>query len=178
MNVLVLFSGGIDSTACVHYFLKRKYDISLLYFNYGQPNERDEKEAALNIAHYYNKHLDIVVIKGCSIPSGMIPGRNAFLLSLALLKITFDKGGIAIGVHDYTDYSDCSEKFIADMQNIYDIYNDGRIQILTPFLNWKKEEIIAYAQQEKLPLELVYSTSLDKKLFLEKSYLYQDEGKA
>ena len=170
MNVLVLFSGGIDSTACVDYFLKRKDDVSLLYFNYGQPNEPAEQDAALRIAQYYKKYLDIVLIDGCDIPNGMIPGRNAFLLSLALLKTAFDKGGIAIGVHAYTDYSDCSEKFVAGMQNIYDIYNDGRIQILTPFLHWKKEEIIAYAQQEKLPLELVYSTSLDKKSFLEKSY--------
>lgn len=177
MNVLVLFSGGIDSTACVNYFLKRKDDVSLLYFNYGQPNEQAERESALNIARYYNKYLDIVLIKGCSIPNGMIPGRNAFLLSLALLKMAFVKGGIAIGVHDYTDYPDCSEKFIADMQNIYDIYNDGRIQILSPFLHWKKEEIVAYAQQEKLPLELVYSTSLNKESFLKKPYLYQDEGK-
>jgi 7-cyano-7-deazaguanine synthase len=176
MNVLILFSGGIDSTACINYFLRRKDEVSLLYFNYGQKNEQIERNAALNIAEYYEKHLEIITVEGCDIPDGMIPGRNSFLLSLALLKTTFNNGGIAIGVHDYTDYPDCSDKFIAAMQSIYDIYNDGRIQIVTPFLRWKKEEIIAYAQQEKLPLELVYSTSLDKKVFLEKSYLYQGEG--
>jgi 7-cyano-7-deazaguanine synthase len=166
MKVLILFSGGIDSTACLNYFLKREDDISLLYFNYGQSNETIEREAAVNVANYYGIKMDIITIDGCSIPNGMIPGRNAFLLSLALLKISFKNGGIAIGVHDQTDYCDCTENFIINMQKVYNIYNDGCIQIMTPFLHWKKEDIVLYAQNEKLPLDLVYSTSMDKKLYL------------
>jgi 7-cyano-7-deazaguanine synthase len=166
MKVLILFSGGIDSTACLNYFIKRKDDISLLYFNYGQSNELIERKAAISVSRYFDKILDIVTIDGCNIPDGMIPGRNAFLLSLALLKTSFKNGGIVIGIHDQTDYCDCTENFIVNMQKIYDIYNDGCIQIITPFLRWKKEDIILYAQNEKLPLDLVYSTSVDKEIYL------------
>jgi 7-cyano-7-deazaguanine synthase in queuosine biosynthesis len=66
----------------------------------------------------------------------MIPGRNAFLLSLSLLKIPFKKGGVAIGLHDHSIYSDCSESFLNLMQNIFNIYYDGEIKILAPFIHW------------------------------------------
>jgi 7-cyano-7-deazaguanine synthase len=169
MEVLILFSGGIDSTACLNYFVKRNDNIHLLYFNYGQHNESEERSAAINVSNYYKHELNIVNIEGFLIPEGMIPGRNAFLLSLALLKTPFKNGGITIGIHDHSIYPDCSESFISNMQNIYDIYYDGRIKILTPFLHWNKGDIINYAKSEKTPLDLVYSTSLNKEYYIEKA---------
>jgi len=168
MDVLILFSGGIDSTACLNYFLKRKDRINLLYFNYGQPNEQLERKAAIDVASFYNLGLNTINIDGCSVSEGMIPGRNAFLLSLSLLKIPFENGGVAIGLHDHSIYSDCSESFLDLMQNIFNIYHDGRINILAPFIHWDKSEIIAYAKSEKIPLELVYSTSMEKTAYIEK----------
>jgi 7-cyano-7-deazaguanine synthase len=171
MNILILFSGGIDSTACLNYFLKRNDKICLLYFNYGQPNEQIERKAAIDVASFYNLKLNTINIDGCSVSEGMIPGRNAFLLSLSLLKVPFESGGIAIGLHDHAIYSDCSELFLNLMQNIFDIYHDGRIKILSPFIHWDKSDIITYAKLEKIPLELVYSTSLEKTSYIEKDNL-------
>ena len=168
MDVLILFSGGIDSTACLNYFLKRNDKINLLYFNYGQPHEQIERKAAMDVASFYNFGLNTINIDGCSVLEGMIPGRNAFLLSLSLLKLPFKNGGIAIGIHDHSIYSDCSESFLNLMQNIFNIYYDGSIKILAPFLHWDKGDIIAYAKSEKIPLELVYSTSLEKTAYYEK----------
>jgi len=168
MNVLILFSGGIDSAACLNYFLKRNDNIWLLYFNYGQPNEQFERKAAFDVANFYNLELNTINIDGCSVSEGMIPGRNAFLLSISLLKVPFENGGVAIGLHDHSIYSDCSESFLNLMQEIYDVYCDGKMKILTPFLHWDKGDIIAYSKTEKIPLELVYSTSLDKGDYLKK----------
>ena len=168
MDVLILFSGGIDSTACLNYFLKRNDKINLLYFNYGQPNEQIERKAAIDVSNFYNIELNIIRIDGCSVSEGMIPGRNAFLLSLSLLKVPFRNGGVVIGIHSRSIYSDCSESFLDLMQNIFDIYYDGRVKILAPFLYWDKSDIIAYAKAEKIPLELAYSTSLDKSIYSEK----------
>jgi 7-cyano-7-deazaguanine synthase len=109
MEVLILFSGGIDSTACINYFIKRNDNIHLLYFNYGQHNESKERSAAINVSNYYKHELNIVNIEGFLVPNGMIPGRNAFLLSLSLLKTPFKNGGIVIGLHDHSIYSDCTE---------------------------------------------------------------------
>jgi 7-cyano-7-deazaguanine synthase len=174
MDILILFSGGIDSTACLNYFLKRKDNVNLLYFIYGQPNEQLERKAAIAVASYYNLKLNIINIEGCSVSEGMIPGRNAFLLSLSLLKVPFKNGGVAIGIHDHSIYSDCSESFLNLMQNIFNIYHDGCIKILAPFIHWDKGDIINYAKSEKIPLELVYSTSLDKDFYYEKD-IYETE---
>jgi len=168
MDILILFSGGIDSTACLNYFIKRNDNVYLLYFNYRQPNEQLERKAAIDVAKFYNLGLDTINIDGCAVSEGMIPGRNAFLLSLALLKVPFKNGGIAIGIHDHSIYSDCSESFLNLMQSIFNIYHDGNIKILSPFLHWDKGDIIAYAKSEKIPLELVYSTSLEKTTYIEK----------
>jgi 7-cyano-7-deazaguanine synthase len=162
MNILILFSGGIDSTACLNYFLRRNDNVNLVYYNYGQPNEQVERKAAINVSKYYNLDLKIVTVSECSVQEGMIPGRNAFLLSLSLLMTPFNNGGVVIGIHNHSMYSDCSESFLNLMQEIYNIYCDGQIKILAPFLHWDKGDIIAYAKAEKVPLDLVYSTSLDK----------------
>jgi 7-cyano-7-deazaguanine synthase len=167
MDVLILFSGGIDSTSCLNYFLKRNDNVTLVYFNYGQPNEQAERNSAINISEYYKQNLNIIDIKNCSAPQGMIPGRNAFLLSLSLMVIPFKSGGVVIGVHNHAVYPDCSASFIAIMQKIFDVYFDGQIRILTPFLYWDKSDIITYANSEKVPLELVYSTSVERKFYLE-----------
>lgn len=66
-------------------------------------------------------------------------------------------GLISIGIHSGTNYSDCSELFVDKLQNIFDLYCDGKISIDAPFLEWTKSDIWKFATENDVPIHLTYS---------------------
>jgi 7-cyano-7-deazaguanine synthase len=162
-NVLVLLSGGVDSTACVAYYISQKYSVNGLFVDYGQSAARYENKAALAISQHYNIPLKKIIVSGArKWGAGCIPGRNSFLLLIALMNFKYKSGLVAIGIHSGTDYWDCSKEFIEIMQTCFERYTDGCISIDAPFLSWKKNEIWKYSIEKKVPLELTYSCELGK----------------
>jgi len=162
-NSLVLHSGGIDSTACIHHYLDKGFDTKVLFIDYGQVAMEKEKTASINIANHYNiKHQVIKVDFNKSFSKGKIIGRNAFLIMTALMNIDFNVGLLSMGIHSGTDYRDCSTGFVKSIQDIFDIYTDGTIVFSTPFIEYTKSEIYKYCKDNKIPLELTYSCELGK----------------
>lgn len=159
--VCVLLSGGLDSSACIRYYVSRGYDVSALFIDYGQPNADKEAAAATAVAKYYDIELRQVQITGPEVSSGYVPARNALLLSLALMKTDLDAGLLAIGIHAGTPYVDCSPQFVQSMQRVIDLYTEGCLRIDAPFINWKKGEICDYARSRGVPLHLVFSSNSD-----------------
>jgi 7-cyano-7-deazaguanine synthase len=177
-EVIVLLSGGLDSSACVCFYSSQGFVVDTLFIDYGQPAATDENEAAVAISSHYGTTHRIIHIDGSSRKgSGVIRGRNAFLLISALAESRSGSGLIVIGIHDGTQYPDCSPQFISTIQGIYDLYCDGRVIAAAPFVNWSKREIWEYCRTHKVPIELTYScqtggkpcgscdSCLDRKLF-------------
>lgn len=158
-KAMVLLSGGVDSTACVGYYIRNNYEVYALFINYGQIELEKESNAASSVANYYNIPLNQITINSVSAPNGYIPGRNAMLLSLALMNCPFTEGIVSLGIHSGTPYQDCSSEFESLMQKIYLLYEEGRIRIDAPFLKWEKSEIVDFAQNIKVPLQLTFSTN-------------------
>jgi len=162
--VLTLLSGGIDSTACVPFYLSQGFSVSALFCDYGQVSARKEQIAASAICAHYDIPFEKIVSSGFTQwAGGYIPGRNAFILNTGLMAFKHATGIIAIGVHSDTPYVDCSEKFIQQMQSLFDLYSDGRIVIGAPFLHWNKPQIWDYCESKRAPLELTYSCELGRK---------------
>jgi 7-cyano-7-deazaguanine synthase len=49
------------------------------------------------------------------------------------------------------------------MQKTFDLYTDGMVNISTPFIDWKKNEIYNYTKKNKIPVHLTYSCELGEK---------------
>ncbi len=160
-KVLALLSGGIDSTACIEYYLSRNYDVSGLFIDYGQPDSEKEMISSKAVSDHYSIPLKQITVKGTNFSEGYIPGRNAMLLSIALLTFNHKRGIIALGIHAGTPYADCSPVFEELMQRIYVLYEEGRIRVDAPFLHWTKSEIWDYAKMQNVPLHLTHSTNID-----------------
>jgi 7-cyano-7-deazaguanine synthase len=157
----VLLSGGVDSTACVAYHLSRNSPVSAVFIDYGQSAAISEYRAAKAVSAHYKINLTKISISSRKkYGAGVIPGRNAFLLMLALMAFEGLGGLISIGVHSGTEYVDCSQHFIEHSQRIFDMYADGKIQISAPFLLWSKLDIWTYCKEANVPLELTYSCEL------------------
>ena len=162
--VLVLTSGGIDSTACVNFYKKMKFHVEGIFFDYGQASNKKEHAAVEAIGKYYKIPIKkITLTNNIKYQDGLIPGRNAFLYFGALMNFNNKNGIISSGIHSGTPYYDCSKKFLTEIQAIVDQYCQGVIKIEAPFLSFNKKEIWDYCLLEKVPLELTYSCELGKK---------------
>lgn len=157
-EVLVLLSGGVDSAACLQIYSEMAIPICLLFVDYGQPSARPELSSAHAIAQHYSTQLVEAQWCGPSAKqSGLIPARNALLISAALMERPSTVSGIVIGIHGGTDYPDCSRTFVAAMQRIADLYENGAVQILAPLLDWQKIDVYEYCNEHEIPVNLTYS---------------------
>lgn len=158
---LILASGGIDSTACIRFYKKLKFEIDVLFFDYGQAaSQREFKALKLISKSYQIIPRKIRLTKSNKFKDGLVIGRNAFLIFSALMLFERKSGLIAIGIHKGTSYYDCSNSFIEQLQVIVDQYTQGTIKIAAPFLRFNKKEIWDYCIMEKVPLQLTYSCEL------------------
>ena len=158
LQAIVLLSGGIDSIACINFYMQQGYEIKCIFCDYGQPGAIPESKAASKIATFFDLPLAKIKTTNISIPkSGEICGRNALLVFEALSFIGFGTYKIILGIHDGTTYSDCSPHFVTQMNHVIDCYGNGQIILEAPFIDWIKSEIVAYCRESNLPIELTYS---------------------
>jgi len=184
-KAVVILSGGMDSTTAAFIAKNEGYEIIPLHFNYGQRTEKKELKSFNDICDYLgikNRYIiDIPFFKqiGASalvdenlevptdgikpgIPITYVPFRNGIFLSIA--AAVAEKEGaeaIFIGVveEDSSGYPDCREEFIKYMQNAINAGTkpETRIEIKTPLIHLKKEDIVKKALEVGVPLELTWS---------------------
>src|SRR4029077_17475930 len=162
-EVLVLLSGGLDSSACVEFFRSQGRRIRALFIDYGQQSADREAAAATAVASFFG--IPISAVKHSPITTnaaGLILGRNAFLVSCALLNGDLEVGTICIGIHSGTNYWDCSPEFVSLAQAMLDGYTNGQVKLSAPFLDWTKKEIWDFCKATSVPIELTYSCELGK----------------
>jgi 7-cyano-7-deazaguanine synthase len=160
-KVLILFSGGIDSTACIHYYKSRNFLIETLFIDFGQLSRKRELSATRRITSFYKIKTNTVHVKGYEdFKSGEIPFRNIFLISAALVNKKKYQGLVSLGIHAGTDYIDCSPTFVKEAQSLLDLYYNGTVLLDTPFINFTKNEIIEYCLVNNIPIHFSYSCEL------------------
>ena len=154
----LLLSGGIDSAACLAFYLKAGFRVECFHISFGQPASEHEQAAAERVARHFDVPLTILRWSGSAdFMAGEIIGRNAFLFLGALIEIGKNKGVLATGIHSGTPYFDCSQTFLSSLQTVFDGYCDGRVQLAAPFLEWSKQQVLEFCEFEGVPIHLTYS---------------------
>ena len=154
----LLLSGGIDSTACLAFYLKEEFNVECFHISFGQPGSRHERAAAERVARHFDVPLTILRWSGsANFVAGEIVGRNAFFFLGALIEIGETKGILATGIHAGTPYFDCSQEFLSSLQTVFDGYCDGRVRLAAPFIEWSKQQVFAFCESEGVPIDLTYS---------------------
>lgn len=166
-KVVVIYSGGMDSYTVLNKAIRQGYEVYALSFDYGQRHVKELKVAAdvcaeLNISH---KVVDISatnqLIGGSSltddidVPEGhyeeesmkstVVPNRNMILLSLAVgYAVSLKANKVFYGAHsgDHAIYPDCRPEFVQKMDDVCRIANYEEIEIVSPYLNNTKIEIL------------------------------------
>ena len=161
-HVLVLASGGIDSTACIAFHQKRGATVTALFVDYGQAAARRERRAVGQVARHYRIRCTTLKCRSDlkKFGAGLILGRNGFLLLAALMHFPARRGLICLGAHAGTGYYDCSPEFLRVMREVVRAYSQGTIDLSAPFQRCSKSEIIHFAREKLVPLALTYSCEL------------------
>ena len=169
-KVLVLFSGGLDSTTALAIAQSKGYKITALTINYKQRHDY-EITASKNIIASYSDishiifDIDLTRIGGSAltdsslnvpseessgIPITYVPARNTIFLSIAASyaeKLKISEIYIGVNAIDYSGYPDCRPDFIASFEKMINLgtksgSEGSSFKILTPLINMTKAEII------------------------------------
>ena len=189
-TIVILASGGLDSSTVAGLARSSKAKIYGLSFDYGQRHNK-ELESAKKIAKYF-KFEDLKIVKidlslwgGSSltdkkqiipnkginkdiIPNTYVPGRNTIFISIGLSyaeAINADLIGLGVNALDYSGYPDCRPDYIKQFQKLATLSNKrGRennpIKLWAPLLDLNKEEIIEMAFDHNVPIEETWSCYL------------------
>ncbi len=169
---VVLFSGGLDSTAALFWALKEYETVQALTFDYGQRHRIEimmgqNLTRKIDIPHRILK-VDLTQIGGSALtdfelpvpdyteatdsgpPSTYVPFRNGIFISLAAAWAEVE--GIkdivcGFNIIDSPDYPDTGQSFVEAMEKAINLgtkasLSQEKFRVLSPFVNMKKSDII------------------------------------
>ncbi len=167
-KAVVVYSGGMDSFTLLNKVHESGCEVFALSFDYGQRHVKELKVAErvcqeLGVQH---KVVDISAINGLiggssltsniDIPEGhyeeesmkstVVPNRNMILLSLAVgYAVSLESNKVFYGAHsgDHAIYPDCRPEFVNRMNDVCKIANYEEVEVVTPYLDQSKIEILA-----------------------------------
>lgn len=185
-RAVVLVSGGMDSATAAFEARERGYDLAFLHTSYGQNTADREFECARRLAahldvadflHVETEHLarigassltdDDMAVEDANladdeVPDTYVPFRNANLLSMAVSYAeASDCEAVFVGAHseDFSGYPDCRPVFFEAFQRVVDTGTraETEIDVVAPFVEWSKTEIVERGLELGVPYELTWS---------------------
>jgi len=184
MRVVVVHSGGLDSTVLLASLVAQGHEVLPFSVDYGQRHAR-ELQAAEDVWRHFGvegKRLDLSALSsifdssslieasGQAIPEGhyeadsmkstVVPNRNMLLLAAAAAyAINSQANAVAYGAHagDHAIYPDCRGSFVLAMTGALAVCDWEPILLLTPFLYMTKAQIVAQGAEVGAPFGLTWS---------------------
>lgn len=164
-RILVLHSGGMDSTTCLFKAHSEGNEVFSLGIDYGQ---RLSVEMAFAAEHCKKLNIPREVISvswrkpersiplnrdietmSASISPAFLPGRNVLLLSLAAAHasgIGAEEVHIGLNCIEFSGYPDCTTEFLDTYREMTHVANPDGPVIVAPLLKLSKKEIARLAK--------------------------------
>lgn len=186
-HVVLIASGGLDSTVLAYWLRARGSQLLLLSFDYGQRHRVELDFAALTATALGVRHelVDVSTLGrllcgsaltdvAVRVPDGhytdetmratVVPNRNAIMLDIAVaLAVARRADAVAFGAHagDHPIYPDCRESFTTSFERTARLANEGLVcegfRLLAPFLDRSKTEIVRLGAALGVPFEQTWS---------------------
>lgn len=174
-KVLVVLSGGQDSTTCLYWAINKfgHENVSSLSFDYGQRHiiELESAKKVAEIAAVANEILPLntfTVIGGNALtddikieqsrngsevnpeklPNTFVPGRNLIFLTFAAAyayRRSIENLVIGVAQTDYSGYPDCRENTLNSLEQTLRLGMEYNITIHSPLMNVSKADTVEMA---------------------------------
>ena len=164
-RILVLHSGGLDSTVCLLMAKSKDYTVLSLGVDYNQ-RHKIEVLYAKTQCEKFNIERQLININwlkpvrdtpldrekkeiGLEPSVAFLPGRNVVFLSLAMAHAAgwqADEVWTGINSVDFSGYPDCTPEFLSAYKTMYNIAAPSKLTIEAPLQNMTKPEIANLAK--------------------------------
>ncbi|CAL4325494.1 7-cyano-7-deazaguanine synthase QueC [Buchnera aphidicola] len=168
-KVLIVFSGGQDSTTCLIHYSNIYEEVHCITFDYNQLHKSEIDSSRFIAKHFQVKKHVFIDIKSLqdlsissltdknisildshplniSLPSTFVPGRNILFLTLSSIYAFNNQINLVVlGANeiDFSGYPDCRDIFIKKMNDVIKIGMNCEIFFKSPLINLNKAEIWA-----------------------------------
>lgn len=167
-KVVLILSGGLDSTTLLYHLIAEKKQVFALSFHYGQRHVKELKYAQRtckklgisqkivdlqNIGELINNssltNPNIEVPEGYYAAENMkntvVPNRNMIMVSIAMgYAINIGATAVFLGIHsgDHAIYPDCRPDFLLAMNIAGQYCHYTKIRVEAPYINTNKIGIV------------------------------------
>ncbi|MBV9124575.1 MAG: 7-cyano-7-deazaguanine synthase QueC [Planctomycetes bacterium] len=183
MKVVVVYSGGLDSTVLLYHLRDQGHEVQALSVDYGQRHRRELDAAGaicsqLGVPHGLADLSSLrpvfaglaltskagAIPRGPYSPSSMqattVPNRNMLLIAVALAWAVREKlDAVAYAAHAgvSTTYPDCTPAFAEAMAGAAHVCDWRPLEVLAPFITWKKADIVRRGAELNVPFTQTWS---------------------
>lgn len=171
MKIVVLSSGGVDSSLLMSLLRDEGKEVFPLHVDYGQHAEVREWTACNQISNHLKVHEPrrIQISARDSIISGLtdrsldiekdafFPTRNLLFATLgAAYAYSLSSDVVALGLLSNPIFPDQTREFVSSAESCLESALGRHIRLLTPFIELDKRETLKLARKHQLPLDLTY----------------------
>lgn len=175
-NVVVLHSGGLDSTVCLLLAKARGHKVISLGVDYNQTHRIEldyaEKQCVSNdierkiIKVSWDKPVRVIPMNRSideirnGVSSAFLPGRNGIFLMLAMAQaasLKADEMWTGINSIDFSGYPDCTPKFVNSFRKMLKLAIPGGAKLVAPLQLKSKPQIGRMAKKLGLKSEDTWS---------------------
>jgi 7-cyano-7-deazaguanine synthase in queuosine biosynthesis len=167
-NLVIMYSGGLDSLVMYHYARasKRFDNITCVHVRFGQAYSEKETASISRVGDWYPK-VEIIDIEGLMpliarrLSNQIIPSRNVLLSVIGSMIADTVWLGVLDGEQLGKEH-DKSDRFFADTQSLLSFTNEffqEQTVVETPFRHLSKGETIKWALNFGIPLDVLFNTT-------------------
>ena len=183
MNLILTYSGGMDSTVLLHHMIAAGNSVRALSVDYGQRHGRELQSAAqicaaLGVEHRIADLRTLGGIIGGSsltsadvpVPDGhyaeetmkatVVPNRNMILLAVAAgwaMSVKADAVAFAAHSGDHAIYPDCRPEFADAVGHAIKLADWHSVDLIRPFIQLTKADIVRRGTELKVPFAQTWS---------------------
>lgn len=182
MRVVLVYSGGLDSTVLLYHLRGEGHEVRCLSVDYGQRHRRELAAAAalcgaLGVEHRIADLASLrpllagsALTSDVDVPDGhyaadtmkitVVPNRNMILLSVAIgwaVSLRYEAVAYAAHAGDHTIYPDCRPEFGDAMDRAASLCDWRPVRLLRPFVDRTKGEIVRLGAELGVPFGQTWS---------------------